>query len=84
MRALHKEYRLSIEQRQTLKMLGDAGPAGCTGAALLAYGFSIYMLTDLIRDGLAAARGETVEMGARKVTVARVWITDDGRRAIEG
>jgi len=27
---------------------------------LLAYGFSIYMLTDLIRDGLAAAHGETV------------------------
>jgi hypothetical protein len=42
------------------------------------------MLTDLIRDGLAAAHGETVRMGARKVTVARVWITDDGRRAIEG
>ena len=36
--------RLIAEQRRALKILADAGLRGCTGATLLAYGFSIDML----------------------------------------
>jgi hypothetical protein len=42
------------------------------------------MLADLVHDGLARVHAETVKMDARKVTVARLWITDAGRMAIEG
>ena len=83
MSALHEEYHLSAEQRRALKILASAGPDGCTGATLFARRFTIHMLADLVRDGLATARAETVKMGARKVTVARLWITDAGRMAIE-
>lgn len=75
---------LSAEQRRALKILAAAGPDGCTGATLFSRRFTIHMLADLVRDGLATARREIVRIGARKITVARVWITDAGRKAIEG
>jgi hypothetical protein len=84
MTALQGEYHLNAEQRRALKILAAAGPDGCTGATLFARRFIIYMLAELVHDGLATARAETVRMGARKITVARLWITDAGRMAIEG
>jgi hypothetical protein len=84
MSALHEEHHLSAEQRRALKILTDAGPDGCIGATLFAHGFSVYTLADLVRDGLATARRETVRVGGRKIKVARVWIADAGQRALEG
>jgi hypothetical protein len=42
------------------------------------------MLADLVRDGLATARLESLRMGKRKIAVARVRITDAGQMALEG
>jgi hypothetical protein len=84
MSALHEERHLSVERRRALKILADAGADGCTGATLFAHGFSVYMLADLVRDGLATAHRETVKVGKRKIKIARVWIADAGQRAIEG
>jgi len=78
-----QQHRLSAEQRRALEILATAGGDGCTGAALFARGFTIDMLADLVRDGLATARRETLKVGKRKVTIARVWIADAGQRAIE-
>jgi hypothetical protein len=78
-----QEHRLSAEQRRALELLATAGLNGCTGAALFARGFTIDMVADLIRDGLATARRETLKVGKRKITVARVWIADAGQRALE-
>jgi hypothetical protein len=77
------QHRLSAEQRRALELLATAGLDGCTGAALFARGFTIDMLADLVRDGLATARRETLKVGKRKVTVARVWIADAGQRALD-
>lgn len=77
-----QERQLSAEQRRALEILATAGLAGCTGAALFARGFTIDMLADLVRDGLATARRETLQVGKRKITIARVWIADAGQQAL--
>jgi hypothetical protein len=75
---------LSAEQRWALEILAAAGLRGCTGTTLLTRGFNVGMLANLVRDGLATARRETMRMGKRKIKVARVRITDAGQRALEG
>ena len=75
---------LGREQRRALEMLADAGLRGCTGATLVGHGFDIDMIADLVKDGLATAHRETMRIGRRKIPVARMRITDAGRRAIEG
>jgi hypothetical protein len=42
------------------------------------------MLSDLVWHGLAAGHLETVRVGYRKIKVARIRITDAGKRALEG
>jgi hypothetical protein len=80
---LPQEHQISAEQRRALEILATAGMDGCTGAALFARGFTIDMLADLVRDGLATARRETLKVGKRKVTIARVWIADAGQRVLD-
>jgi hypothetical protein len=80
---LPRARHLDADQHRALEMLAAAGPCGCTGAMLLGRGFRISMLADLVRDGFATARRETMSLGKRKIAVARLWITDAGRQAIE-
>ena len=75
---------LGAEQRRALEMLADAGLRGCTGATLLAHGFNIDMIADLVKDGLATAHRETMRIGGKKIPVARVRITYAGQRALGG
>ncbi len=77
-------YTIVAEQRRALEILAAAGLRGCTGATLLAHGFSVDMIADLVHDGLATARCETVRVGKRKIKVARIRIADAGQRALEG
>jgi hypothetical protein len=51
---------------------------------MLAHGFTIPQMVELVHAGLAMATGERVVAGARKIEVARVRITETGRRALEG
>jgi hypothetical protein len=53
------------------------------GAALLDRGFYTGMLADLVRDGLATARLESMRTGKHKIAVARVRITNAGQMALE-
>jgi hypothetical protein len=78
------ERHLSAKQRWALEILAAAGLHGCTGATLLAHGFSVEMLADLVHGGLATAHRQTMRVGRRKIRFARVMITDAGRKAIEG
>ncbi len=80
---LHEERQFSVEQRRALKLLADAGEQGCTGANLFNHGFSVGMFADLVSHGLATWHRETVRAGHRKIKVARIRITDAGRRALE-
>jgi hypothetical protein len=77
------QQHLRAEQRRALEMLAAAGLHGCAGPTLLGHGFRVGMLADLVGEGLATARRETVIVGKRKITTARIRITDAGRRALE-
>jgi hypothetical protein len=55
---------------------------GCTEAHMLAHGFTVAQMVELVRAGLASATAERVIAGRRTVEVARVRITAAGRRAL--
>jgi hypothetical protein len=57
---------------------------GCTEATLLAHGFSIDMMIELVNTGLASATAERVVAGSKTIEVARVRITEAGPRALAG
>jgi hypothetical protein len=58
-------------------------PRGYTKARLLADGFTVDILADLVREGLATPQRGTLRVGGRTIRVERYRITDDGRKAIE-
>jgi hypothetical protein len=61
-----------------------AGSAdGMTEAMLVAHGFTVEQMVELIRTGLATATTGRVMAGARPLKVARLRITEAGRRALE-
>jgi hypothetical protein len=50
---------------------------------MLAHGFTIPQMVELVRAGLASAQGERMRAGKAEIEVARVRITDQGRRVLE-
>src|SRR5580692_10545623 len=52
---------LGPERRSALGILADA-PHGLTEALLMAHGVTTKLLADLVRDGLATTRRESVKM----------------------
>ena len=69
------------DRRRVLDLLA-VSPSGLTEALLIAHGVSIVQLVGLIRSGLAAAATERAVAGRKTTEVARVKITDEGRRAL--
>jgi hypothetical protein len=57
-------------------------PDGCAEGLLLANGFTVDLLVDLVRDGLATATPERVVSGRETIEVARVRITEAGRKVL--
>jgi hypothetical protein len=49
-----------------------------------AHGFSIDFMVELVRSGLATATSEYVVSGPNKIEVARMRITDAGRKVLNG
>jgi hypothetical protein len=68
-------------QRRALELLA-ASPDGCTEATMVAHGFTIKMMVDLVCDGLASAHVERVVAGNHTIEVACAKITDAGRMAL--
>jgi len=73
---------LSARHRGALKILAEAAH-GRDVNALLTRGFKFETMADLVRSGLATVRVETVEAHGLVIEVARLRITDAGRRALE-
>ena len=67
------------ERRRALELLA-ASPDGCSEAIMLAHGFTVDFLVELIRTGMATTRTERVIASGRAMEVARVRITEIGRR----
>jgi hypothetical protein len=83
MSVLYEEHQISAEQRRALELLSDAGEQGCTGATFLAYGLNVDILAELVGGGLAVVHRQFSQAGEWPIEVARVVVTDAGRRAIE-
>jgi hypothetical protein len=49
---------------------------------MLAHGFTIEQMVELVRAGLATASAERVVAGRQKIEVARLRITAVGRKAL--
>ena len=73
---------VSATRNRALRLLAEH-PNGCTGAVLLAHGFSLELLNELIGAGLATASTESMMRGSKPVEILRVKITEAGRRALE-
>jgi len=72
--------RLGKDEREALLLLADS-VNGCTQSILMAHGFAIGMLRDLVRKGLAAADQRSMQTGLRTIDVIWLTITAEGRRA---
>jgi hypothetical protein len=80
----HKQHRkpgLSADRRHALKVLA-ASPNGCTEAIMLAHGFKLELLANLVLDGLATVHNERMRAGKRAIEITRMWITEAGRQAL--
>jgi hypothetical protein len=69
------------DRRRALELLASCRD-GCTEAMMLAHGFTIPQMVELVRAGLAMATADRVVAGRRTIKVARVRITEAGRRAL--
>ena len=70
------------DRRRALELLASCRD-GCTEAIMLAHGFTTAMMVDLVRAGLASVSAERVVItGGTTVEIARVKITEAGRRAL--
>jgi hypothetical protein len=69
------------DRRRALELLASC-PEGCTEAIMLAHGFTIPQMVELVRAGLASATAERVVAGRHTIEVATVRITEAGRRAL--
>jgi len=69
------------DRRRALELLAGC-PDGCTDALMFANGFTAEQLLDLVHAGLATARATRMVAGERTIEVARVRITEAGRRAL--
>ena len=65
-------------RRRALAFLAGC-PDGCMEGLLLANGFTVDLLVELVRAGLASATPERVVSGRETIEVARVRITEKGR-----
>jgi hypothetical protein len=73
--------RPNPDRRRVLELLAGSR-YGYTKAILRAHGFSIDMLVELVKAGLATTKRERMVAGGRQTDVVRVRITDAGRQAL--
>jgi hypothetical protein len=70
------------DRRRALELLASCRD-GCTEAIMLAHGFSVMQMVDLVRQGPATAYSQRVIVGRRTIEVARKKITEVGRQALK-
>jgi hypothetical protein len=76
---------LSREQRRALKVLADAPRGASEEMLVVVHGFSAQMVAGLVHAGLATVVSETKKAPrGLTITVERIRITDEGKKAIEG
>ena len=81
MRRPYHYRRPNPDRRRALELLAGSR-YGYTKAILRAHGFSIDMIIELVKAGLATTKRERMVAGGRQIDVARVRITEAGRQAL--
>jgi hypothetical protein len=71
------------DRRRALELVASCR-GGWTEAMMLAHGFSIPQMVELVRAGLATATAERVVAGRRKVEIATFQITEAEWRLLAG
>jgi hypothetical protein len=77
-----ENHTIRPSHRHVLRVLAQT-PHGCDVNALLTRGFKIETMGDLVRAGLATVQVETVKERDLPIEIARIWITDAGRKAVQ-
>jgi hypothetical protein len=67
------------DRRRALELLASS-PDGGTEGLMAANGFTVELLLELLRTGLASAHAERRMVEGKMTEVARMGITDEGRR----
>ena len=73
--------RPNPDRRRALELLAGSRD-GYTKAILRAHGFSMDMMVELVKAGLATTKRERMVADGRQTGIVRVRITDAGRRAL--
>ena len=73
--------RPNPDRRRALELLA-ASRYGYSKAILRAHGFSIDMMVELVKAGLATTKRERMVADGRQTSVVRVRITEAGRQAL--
>ena len=81
MRRPYHYRRPNPDRRRALELLAGSR-YGYTKAILRAHGFSIDMMIELVKAGLATTKHERMVADGRQTGVVRVRITDAGRQAL--
>jgi hypothetical protein len=69
------------DRRRALELLA-ASRDGATEAIMLAHGFTVAQMVELVRSGVASAAAERVIAGGKTMEIAVVRITDAGQRVL--
>jgi hypothetical protein len=69
----------ATDQRRALELLAGSAKQGCTEAFLLAHGFTVELLADMVGAGLATARIERAHFGGQ--TRVHISLTLAGGRS---
>jgi hypothetical protein len=77
-----ENQNIGPSHHRVLEVLAET-PLGCDVNALLTRGFKLETMGDLVRAGLATVRVETVKERDLPIEIARIRITDAGRKAIQ-
>jgi hypothetical protein len=83
LRGGYRSRMLSPGRRRVLELLADS-PGGCTEFLLLAHGYPLELIAQLVETGLATAESEWIIPIDSTVSVIRIKITESGRLALEG
>ena len=57
---------------------------GCTEAIMIAHGFTVPQMVELVRTGLATTHTRSAIAGRRTIKIAYMKITEAGRQALAG
>jgi hypothetical protein len=80
-RARRRSSNPKPDRRRALELLA-ASRDGCTEAVMIAHGFTVAQMVELVRDGLATAYIRRVIVAKRTVEITYMKITEAGRQAL--